>query len=273
MNNIEKGAFLKLFNRGGYVLDFSTSDFDAFTMDSVGVAICQKYKFSKGKSLISFTNEANDEQVLKLFTDLMYYYETEFRDFKSETRDIDINNEKGLYHDLYLKCKNILSKYRKEPCVSTILADELKSSFSTEYMTKMINMMISSLDNNTTEAIGKAKELIESCCKTILKECSVVVMKDWKFQQIVNKTFEELHLLPKDVDVNSPMVASFKQVYGSLKGLINPLAAIRNAYGSGHGKDIHFTDLDSRHAKLLVGISCSLTEFLWETHLQNKKSS
>lgn len=29
MTNMEKGAFLKLFNRGGYVLDFTTPDFDA----------------------------------------------------------------------------------------------------------------------------------------------------------------------------------------------------------------------------------------------------
>ena len=43
MTNKEKGAFLKLFNRGGYVLDFTTPDFNAFTLDSVGVALCQKY--------------------------------------------------------------------------------------------------------------------------------------------------------------------------------------------------------------------------------------
>ena len=30
---IEIGTFLRLFNRGGYVLDFSTNDFDNFTMD------------------------------------------------------------------------------------------------------------------------------------------------------------------------------------------------------------------------------------------------
>ena len=33
MDGIEKGGFLKLFNRGGYVLDFSTNDFDTFTME------------------------------------------------------------------------------------------------------------------------------------------------------------------------------------------------------------------------------------------------
>ncbi|HCN53322.1 MAG TPA: hypothetical protein DIS88_05805 [Prevotella sp.] len=100
----------------------------------------------------------------------------------------------------------------------------------------------------------------------MLKECSVDVNKDCIFQQLVNKTFEILHVLPKNIDDDSPIGQSFKQIYGSLKGLINPIAAIRNAYGTGHGKDIHFQALDSRHAKLFVGISCTVTEFLWKTH-------
>ena len=39
MTNMEKGAFLKLFNRGGYVLDFTTPDFNAFTLDQYCVKL------------------------------------------------------------------------------------------------------------------------------------------------------------------------------------------------------------------------------------------
>lgn len=73
MTNMEKGALVKLFNRGGYVLDFSTPDFDAFTLDSVGVALCQKYGLSKGKSLIAYIDEANPEDSYKLLSDLLEY--------------------------------------------------------------------------------------------------------------------------------------------------------------------------------------------------------
>lgn len=75
MEKIEVGGFLRLFNRGGFVLDFSTNDFDTFTMDSVGVALCQKYQFSKGKSLVAFCEEAPTAQVEKLLFDLLTYYE------------------------------------------------------------------------------------------------------------------------------------------------------------------------------------------------------
>ena len=43
LTNIEIGTFLKLFNRGGYVLDFTTNDFDVFTMESIGIALCNEY--------------------------------------------------------------------------------------------------------------------------------------------------------------------------------------------------------------------------------------
>lgn len=267
MENREKGVFLRLFNRVGYVLDFSTAGFDVFTMNSVGVALCQKYKLSKGKSLIQFTNDADDGQVLKLFSDLIDYYETSYRQYKTETHDKDFFGEEGTYKNIYIRCKNILSKYSQNSQAIKVQAEQLKSSFSTDYMTNQINLMINSLESNPTEAIGKSKELIESCCRTILNECSVDINKDWTFQQLVNKTFEALHLLPKYIDKESPIGESFRQIYGSLKGLINPIAAIRNAYGTGHGKDIHFQALDSRLAKLLVGISCTVTEFLWNTHL------
>ena len=36
----EEGTLLMLFNRSGYVLNFSTNDFDVFTTNSIGEALC-----------------------------------------------------------------------------------------------------------------------------------------------------------------------------------------------------------------------------------------
>ena len=89
MTNKEKGIFLKLFNRGGYVLDFNTADFDNFTMASVGVELCTQYKLSKGKSLNAFVNEASDELSNKLLLDLLEYYETQYPNFEREREEVN----------------------------------------------------------------------------------------------------------------------------------------------------------------------------------------
>lgn len=110
MNNTEKVLFLKLFNRGGYVLDFSTADFDTFTMESVGVA-------------------------------------------------------------------------------------------SSEYINKQMCIMLENQSTNPTEAIGKAKELIESCCKTILEQERVV---ERLCQRVFSQRFvknRQLYLCFNDLEI------------------------------------------------------------------------
>ena len=42
MTKQEEGIFLMLFNRSGYVLNFSTNTFDVFTTNSMGEALWAK---------------------------------------------------------------------------------------------------------------------------------------------------------------------------------------------------------------------------------------
>ena len=266
MTNMEKGALVKLFNRGGYVLDFSTPDFDAFTLDSVGVALCQKYGLSKGKSLIAFIGAATEDDAYKLLSDLLTYYETQYYQFESETSDENLLGlASGSYKRLYLNCKSIIEKHKKTEPIA-VIAKAVEESFSTVYMSQQINIMLDCQDAYPAEAIGKAKELVESCCRTILTGRGEIIDKDWSFQQLVNKTFDVLVVLPKNVDAKSPIAGSLKQIYGSLKGIVTPIAEIRNAFGTGHGRVADFEGLDTKHAKLLVGMSITLVQFLWATH-------
>lgn len=60
INKKEEGTFLLLFNRDGYVLDFTNNTFDVFTTASIGIALKTKYGLSKGQSLIAYLNEASN---------------------------------------------------------------------------------------------------------------------------------------------------------------------------------------------------------------------
>ena len=161
LSNVEKGALVKLFNRGGYVLDFSTSNFDAFTLDSIGEALCEKYKMSKGRSLNAYISEACDTKATKLLLDLFEHYEFAY------SNEIDGNNE---YASIYKRCKPIVERVREVLSNSSLPVENLKESFSNEYISSQIDIMVRMQSENPTEAIGKSKELIESCCKTILEQ-------------------------------------------------------------------------------------------------------
>lgn len=120
-------------------------------------------------------------------------------------------------------------------------------------------------DENPTDAIGKAKELVESCCKTILKETGVVETKDWSMNELTKATKQRLDIDAESVSDNRPEAATVKKILGSLSGLVGEIVEYRNSWGTGHGKTADFEPLFVRHAKLTFGSSITLTEYLWDT--------
>lgn len=268
MTNTEKGLFLKLFNRGGYVLDFSTADFDTFTMKSVGIALCDKYCMSKGKSLVAFVNEVPDELCNKLLLDLLEYYENLYYDFEKEKNLTTNTNSFGLpsapYGNYYSKCKEIAQRINSNQ-FSTFAEKTVKEAFSNEYINKQISVMLDNQASNPTESIGKAKELIESCCKTILERSNITPNDDWKLNQLVDETMKLLEIKPEYIPDTAKEANAIKAILGSLKGIATNIAIIRNAYGSGHGKSVSYKGLQERHAKLAIGSSVTLVNFLWDS--------
>lgn len=268
MNNTEKGLFLKLFNRGGYVLDFSTADFDTFTMESVGVALCSHYGLSKGKSLNAFINESTDDKSNKLLLDLLNYYELHYPNFEKERDGINDPYSYGTPNDVYgkyyAKCKEIAQRISSNQ-FSAFAAKSVEEAFSSEYINKQMSIMLENQSTNPTEAIGKAKELIESCCETILERNGITPNKDWKLNQLVDETMKLLEITPKHIPDTAKEATAIKAILGSLRGIATNIAIIRNAYGSGHGKSASYKELQERHAKLAIGSSVTLVNFLWDS--------
>lgn len=75
IDNKERYILKKFFNSGGWVLDFTTSYFDSFTYQSIGIKLCEKYRLSKGKSLEKFIDESKTQIIIRLMTDLIEHYE------------------------------------------------------------------------------------------------------------------------------------------------------------------------------------------------------
>lgn len=257
LTNVEKSALVRLFNRGGYVLDFSTYDFNAFTFNSIGVALCQKYGVSKGASLNMYISEACDENVAKLLVDLFDYYELTY------SAEIEGVNE---YASMYKRCKPIAERVKAALTQATIPVDRLKDRFSSEYISAQLDLMLKMQEENPTEAIGKSKELIESCCRTILDEASVEIEKDWNVVRLVDETVKLLKITPRDIADTVPEAIAIKAILGNLKNIASNIATLRNAYGSGHGKIASYKGLETRHAKLAVGSSITLVNFLWDSY-------
>jgi hypothetical protein len=257
ITHIEKGAFLKLFNRGGYVLNFSTNDFDTFTLESIGIALCQKYMDSKGKSLTKHVITASDIDIVKLFSDLLAHYELHYQS------EIDGDGE---YGTLYKKCRAIIDRIKSTAVPLSRSAKELDQKFSSDYMSTQIDTMLQATEKNPTEAIGKAKEFVESCRRTILEARSISIDKNLDIGKLIGETTALLKLSPDNISDDSAEVKAIKSLLGNLRAIASNMATLRNAYGSGHGKSANYKGLEPRHAGLAVGSAITLARFLWDTH-------
>ena len=276
MTKIEIGAFMSLFNRDGYVLNFSTNEFDVFTLNSIGLAVCAHYNMSKGKSLTAFINDACDNDVVKLISDLFEHYEMHYQDeIHAEGEDAQsslFGTPKVVYQRHYQKCRSVMNRIRGLAAPVAVAGDTLKEKFSSDYISAQIDIMMKMQTENPTEAIGKAKELIESCCKTILEDNNETVNKDWTVSQLVKVTMKFLEVSTDNVGATTTEATTVKAILGNLHGIAGNIAELRNAYGSGHGKGARYKGLTVRHAKLAIGSSVTLVDYLWETYEWRKSN-
>jgi hypothetical protein len=145
-------------------------------------------------------------------------------------------------------------------------ASYIKEILNADYVSQQINLMEASIENSPHISIGLAKELIETCCKSILDERALLYDKNWDLTRLMKETTKLLKLTPDDIPNEARAASSIKQILGSLSSVVQGIGEVRNEYGSGHGKDGKFKGLQPRHAKLAVGAASTLAIYLLETN-------
>jgi hypothetical protein len=154
--------------------------------------------------------------------------------------------------------------------VSQVQAEELAETFGTDYIRVQIDIMMGQVEIAPHIAIGKAKELLETSCKQVLKEREVDYDKDIDFNQLAKKAREAVGLTPESIAEDSPAKTIASKILGNLGQIAHGMSELRNLYGDGHGKATDFVSLPPRYARLAVGTATAAARFIWETHIETK---
>jgi len=145
-------------------------------------------------------------------------------------------------------------------------ARELLSGTDASYVAQQITRIEAAVTHDPSLAIGTAKELVETCCKTILTERQVAFTKSVEIPELVKLTAKSLELTPDDIPDKAKAAETIKRLLSNLGSITQGLAELRNQYGTGHGKPAGAKGLTARHAKLAAGAASTLAVFLVETH-------
>lgn len=162
--------------------------------------------------------------------------------------------------------KSIYTAVKSYSSVLVSQLNDMHESLNTEYISKLLHRMHSSIDADPELAIGSAKEFLESVCKTVLNDQKIAYNKDDNLQQLVKKAVKELKLDPDDLPENTKALESIRPLLKSLGTISHMMAELRGQFGTGHGKDARTKGLGTRHAKLAVGASSAVAIFLYETY-------
>lgn len=139
------------------------------------------------------------------------------------------------------------------------------------YLIRQLDRIETSIDTDPWLAIGTAKELVETTCKTILLELGRTVDKDWDLMELCKEARKVLKLTPDDIPNTVRAADTVKRLLNNLATVVQGLAELRNPYGTGHGHDGRARGLQPRHARLAAGAASTLALFLLETHRDSQE--
>ncbi len=153
---------------------------------------------------------------------------------------------------------------------SVMRARSVADALDAAWMQKEIERVENAVDRDPALAIGTAKELVESCCKSVLTKRGVSYSPSADLPGLTKLIAKELGLVPEDITEAAKGAETIKLILRNLAALTQYLAELRSLYGSGHGRDGRHKDLQPRHARLAVGAAAAFIDFVTETYRERQ---
>lgn len=134
------------------------------------------------------------------------------------------------------------------------------------WMAKEIQRLERAIDTDPDLAIGTAKDLVETCCKTILTNRGVAFTKSADLGDLTKLLVKELQLVPEGISDAAKGADNIRLILRNLTSIAHNLAQLRGLYGTGHGRDGQHRGLQPRHARLAVASAVAFIDFVADTY-------
>lgn len=123
------------------------------------------------------------------------------------------------------------------------------------------------VSNNPGLAFDLSKTVIESICKSILKDRGHSYDEAWDLPKLLKETTGKIRLIPDSCIEDPDVAARLKKTLGGLQTTIQGICEMRNTHGfASHGKDALSPQLDHVHALLVARSADAIVNFLFHAH-------
>ena len=153
---------------------------------------------------------------------------------------------------------------------SVMRARSVADALDAAWMQKEIERVENAVDRDPALAIGTAKELVESCCKSVLTKRGIAYAPSGDLPALTKLVAKNLGLVPEDIHEAAKGAETIRLILRNLAALTQYLAELRSLYGSGHGREGQHKGLQPRHARLAVGAAVAFIDFVTETYRERQ---
>lgn len=129
-----------------------------------------------------------------------------------------------------------------------------------------LNRIRRAISVDPAQAVGSAKELIESTAKVVLLERGQTVDDKADLPALVKQAQQALQLHPSQITPGPDGTDAVKKILGGVSAIAIGVAELRNrGYGTGHGAASERTGLGDRHAHLTVNAALTWCQLMLDT--------
>jgi hypothetical protein len=135
------------------------------------------------------------------------------------------------------------------------------------YFEQQIIAIEQAVGENPGLSFDLAKTLVESACKTILKDRGQPCDSAWDLPRLLKETLGKLQIVPEGLESAEEVAASLRKTIGGLLTAIQGICELRNTQGfASHGKDAYTLQLDIVQAQLAARAADAIVNFLFRAH-------
>lgn len=228
---------------------------------------------------LDFTNPKDARKFLDLLS-------AQMRSIERRTHDVSSSEDSGgtlrylreCFEDLNDELRSNGYAYQNKTIVPITAAARLTDAkaiahgFDAQHIIDQIQRIESSIDSDPALAVGTAKDLVESCFKTILAQHGLEYGRNEDLLQLGKKAFKALKLVPDDIADSAKGAETIRRMLNNMSTIVQGMAELRGLYGTGHGKDGRARGITPRHARLAVGAASTLVTFLFETDSETRRA-
>lgn len=156
---------------------------------------------------------------------------------------------------------------------SVVRARAVADALDSGWMQQEIQRLEAAVEGDPALAIGTAKDLLETCCKSILSSRGIPLDHKPDLPELTKLLTKELKLVPEGISDEAKGADKIRLILRNLSSLTHYLAELRGLYGSGHGRDGKYRGLEVRHARLAVAAAVAFIDFASETHRQRSTTA